>query len=74
MKITVELSDAEMRDVIRVTGKKQKGPAIRKLVLDALMLRRRAATTEKFMSGEWSAQFAGYEKLRALDRKDAWRR
>ncbi|MDQ6860440.1 MAG: hypothetical protein M3032_04695 [Verrucomicrobiota bacterium] len=74
MKVTVELSDAELRDVLRVTGTKQKGPAIRKLVLDGLMLRRRAATTEKFMSGEWSAQLKGYEKLRALDRKDAWRR
>lgn len=74
MKISVELSDTELRDVLRFTGKKQKGPAIRKLLLDALMLRRRAATTEKFMSGEWSVQFKGFEKQRALDRKDAWRR
>ncbi len=74
MKVTVELSDNELRDVLRVTGQKQKGPAIRKLVLDALMLRRRMATTEKFMSGEWSAELKGFEKLRTLDRKDPWRR
>lgn len=73
MKISVELSDREVRDVIRFTGEKQKGPAIRKLVVDALMLRRRAFSTEKFMSGQWSAELKGFEKLRALDRKNAWR-
>ena len=73
MKISVELSDGELRDVIRFTGEKQKGPAIRKLVVDALMLRRRAASTEKFMSGEWGAELKGFEKLRALDRKDTWK-
>lgn len=74
VKITVELSDEELREVIRVSGTTQKGPAIRKIVLDALMLRRRAATTEKFMNGEWGAELKGFEKLRALDRKDTWRR
>lgn len=74
MKISVELSDAEIRDVIRFTGEKQKGPAIRKLVVDALMLRRRAASTEKFVNGDWAAELKGFEKLRALDRKDTWRR
>ncbi len=74
MKISVELSDLELKDVIQFTGEKQKGPAIRKLVIDALMLRRRAAVTEKFMRGEWSVDFPVYEKLRALDRKNAWQR
>lgn len=74
MKISVELSDAELRDVIRFTGEKQKGPAIRKLVVDALMLRRRAASVEKFVSGEWAAELKDFEKLRALDRKNTWRR
>lgn len=74
MKISVELSDAELKDVIRFTGEKQKGPAIRKLVVDALMLRRRATATEKFMRGDWSVDFPAYEKLRTLDRKNAWQR
>ena len=73
MKISVELSDAELRDVIRLTGEKQKGPAIRKLVVDTLMLRRRALSSEKFLSGEWAVEFPAFEKLRALDRKDAWK-
>ncbi|MBA3651383.1 MAG: hypothetical protein H0W66_07900 [Chthoniobacterales bacterium] len=73
MKISVELSDSELRDVIRFTGEKQKGPAIRKLVVDALMLRRRGLTSEKFISGEWKVDFPAFEKLRALDRKNAWK-
>jgi hypothetical protein len=74
MKVSVELSDAEIKDIIRFTGEKQKGPAIRKLVVNALMLKRRAALSEKFMTGEWSVEFPHYEELRALDRKNPWKR
>lgn len=73
MKVSVELSDTEIKDIIRFTGEKQKGPAIRKLVVSALMLKRRAALSEKFMTGEWSVEFPHFEKLRALDRKDPWK-
>ena len=72
MKITVELSDAELKEVIRYTREKRKGPAIRKLVVNTLLMRRRAAANEKFMSGEWSVEFPDFEKLRALDRKNVW--
>ncbi|CAN5777069.1 hypothetical protein BH20VER1_BH20VER1_07870 [soil metagenome] len=68
MRVSVELSEAELRDVVRFTGEKRKASAIRKLVRDALMLRRRAVSTEKFMTGEWSAELKGFEKLRALGR------
>ncbi len=74
MKISVELSDADMKDIIRFTGIKQKGPAIRKLVATALMMKRRALYTEKFMTGEWSVEFPHYEEQRALDRKNPWKR
>lgn len=73
MKISVELSDAELKDIIRFTGERRKGPAIRKLVVSALQLRRRAAMSEKFLSGEWAVEFPDWEKLRALDRKDVWK-
>jgi len=73
MKISVELSEAELKDVIRFTGEKRKGPAIRKLVVTALQLRRRAAMSEKLLRGEWAVEFPDWEKLRALDRKDVWK-
>ncbi len=73
MKISVEISDSELKDVCKFTGLKKKGPAIRKMVVDALMLQRRRAVAEKFISGEWKVELAGYEKARAKDRADARR-
>ena len=74
MKVTVELSDSEMSAVCRVTGQRKKGPAIRQLVVDALMLQRRREMTEKFVSGEWSAALGGFEAARRRDRRTAKRR
>jgi len=71
MKVTVEISDSELKEVCHVTGERKKGPAIRKLVVDALMLKRRAALTQKFISGEWGAELAGFEAGQAADLRDA---
>jgi hypothetical protein len=69
MKITVDLSENDLRDICRFTGLKKKGPAIRKLVVDALMLQRRREMTEKFVSGEWGLDLPSSEETRAHDRK-----
>ena len=71
MKITVELSDSELKEVCRVTGERKKGPAIRKLVVDALMMHRRREMTGKFISGQWGVELEGYEAARAADRDAA---
>lgn len=68
MKITVELPENDVREICRLTGLKKKGPAIRKLVADALILRRRAEITAKFISGEWGVDLAGYEDSKAKSR------
>lgn len=69
MKITVEFPDSEVKEICRVTGEKKKGPAIRKLVTDALRLKRRAALVEKFLSGEWGVELAGLEEAQSADRQ-----
>ena len=74
MKVTVEISDSEMQDVRRVTGERKKGPAIRKLVVDALMMQRRQEIAGKFVSGEWVAELKGLEAARTADRKRAKKR
>ena len=38
---------------------------------DAAMLQKRKEIVEKFLSGEWAAEFAGFEKGRAADRSSA---
>jgi len=73
MKVTVELSDSELKDVCRITGEKKKGPAIRKLVVDALMMKRREEIAGKFISGELGVELTGFEAGRAGDREAAKR-
>ena len=71
MKISVDLSEDELKEISRLTGIAKKGPAIRKLLVDALQLQRRAELSAKFMSGEWSADLEGYEESRAADRSES---
>lgn len=70
MRITVDLPESELREITRITGIAKKGPAIRKLLMDTLMLQRRAEISSKFLSGEWSAELQGYEESRAVDRQE----
>ena len=69
MKITVEIPESELREICRVTGEHKKGPAIRKLVADALLIKRRERLAQKFISGEWGVELKGAEAGEAADRK-----
>lgn len=71
MKITVDLPENELLEITRLTGIRKKGPAIRQLVSDALVTRRRAHIAAKYLAGEWSAALPGYEAARAADRSTA---
>jgi len=71
MKITVELPEDEIREICEFTGISKKGPAIRKLLTDSVMLQRRTRISEKFLSGEWSAELDGFEMGKEEDRHSA---
>lgn len=64
MKITVEISETDLREIQRHSGEKKKGPAIQKFIADRLKLARRREITRKFLSGEWSVDLPPIEKLR----------
>ena len=64
MKITVELSDNELKDVIKFSGEKKKGPAIRKFIVRELMLKRRREISRKVLHGELKAALTAFEHLR----------
>lgn len=66
MKISVDLSVEELKEITRVTGISKKGPAIRKLLVDALQMQRRAEISAKFLSGEWSVELADFEKSKSI--------
>ena len=70
MKVTVDLSENELREITEITGISRKGPAIRKLLTNALQLQRRAAISAKFLSGEWSAGLEGFDAAKAAERAE----
>jgi hypothetical protein len=69
MKVTGELSDSDVKEICRITGESKIGPAIRKLVADALMLKRRELLAQKFITGEWGVELKGFEDAQAADKK-----
>jgi hypothetical protein len=71
MKVTVELSDQEMTEILELTGERKKGPAIRRLMEEALQLRRRAQIAQRFLSGEWGVELESYEADQERERMRA---
>ena len=68
MKITVDIPDSEMKEICFFTGEKKKGPAIRKLLSDALMLKRRQELAAKFVSGEWGVELGTFEASQSREK------
>ena len=56
MKVTVELSDQEMTEILELTGERKKGPAIRRLMEEALQQRRRAQIAQRCLAHKPYAQ------------------
>jgi hypothetical protein len=56
MKVTVELSDSEMAEILALTVERKKRPAIRRLMEEALQQRRLAQipSASSVVSGAWS--------------------
>jgi hypothetical protein len=69
MKVTVDLSDHEMQEILELTGERKKGPAIRRLMEEALQQRRRARIARRFLSGEWGVELESYEADQERDRQ-----
>ena len=71
MKVTVDITASELDEIRSLTGESKKGPAIRKMVIDALMLKRREKLSQKFISGAWGVELEGFEAGRAANRQAA---
>ena len=69
MKITVEIPDKDLKDIVRFSGVKKKGPAIAKLVADSLMLKRRLEMCDEVVSGKWTIDLPDWRVTRAQDRE-----
>jgi hypothetical protein len=73
MNITVEISEADLREICQITGERKKDLAVRKFVADALRMKRRERCVQRFLSGEWGVELTGFEEARAADRQAAER-
>ena len=73
MKITVDIPEKDMRDILRFSGEKKKGPAIVKLVASQLMLRRRRELSDEVMDGKFRVELPEWEESRQKEReKNPW--
>lgn len=71
MKITVDIPENELEEITILTGIQKKGPAIRRLVTEALATHRRAIMTAKYLHGDWSAKLPTFEAARKAERASA---
>jgi len=69
MKVTVELSDHEMAEILDLIGERKKGPAIRRLMQEALQQRRRTQIAQRFLSGEWGVELERFAADQQRDRQ-----
>ncbi|WP_186696568.1 hypothetical protein [Cyanobium sp. NS01] len=60
-----------MAEILDLTGERKKGPAIRRLMEEALQQRRRAQIAQRFLSGEWGVELESYEADQERERQQA---
>jgi SpoVK/Ycf46/Vps4 family AAA+-type ATPase len=72
MKVTVEISEKDLKEILRITREKRKGAAIYQLAMEALMLKKRREILDELAAGKWSVDLPPIETLR--EDRDLWRR
>ena len=60
-----------MAEILHFTGERKKGPAIRRLMEEALRQHRRAQIAQRFLSGEWGVELDTYEADQERERRRA---
>jgi hypothetical protein len=70
VKITVDIPKKDLKDVMRFSGEKRKGPAIVKFVATGLMLRRRRELSDEVMAGKFRVEFPDWEESRKREREE----
>lgn len=69
MKITVDIPEKDLNDIMRFTGEKKKGPAIAKFLSSKPMLDRRREFSGEVMSGKVRLDLPNWEEIRKLERE-----
>lgn len=61
IKVTIEVTDAELAEILDLTGECEKGPAVRHLVEMALQRHRSDQDAQRSIRGEWGVELQTYE-------------
>lgn len=69
MKVTVDISEKDLKDVFNFSKEHKKGPAISKFITSALMLCRREEFCDQVMNGTVRVDFPSWEATRLAERK-----
>lgn len=69
MKITVDVPEKDLKDILKFSKERKKGPAISKFLNAALMLRRREEFCNQVMAGTIRVDFPEWEATRVAERK-----
>ena len=70
MKVTVEISEKDLKEILKVTREKRKGAAIRQLAMEALALKKRREILDDIESGKWRVEIPTIEALR--EQRNPW--
>ena len=70
MKITVDIPENDLKDILRFSGEKMKGPAVVKLVASQLMLRRRRELSDEVMAGKFRVELPDWKETRKREREE----
>jgi hypothetical protein len=66
MKVTVELSDQEMKDILRYSGEKRKGAAIKTLAVESMRLKKRKELIDA-LRRDGGVNYPSIEEMRKWD-------
>ena len=69
MKITVEISEKDLKDVMRFSGVKKMGQAISAFVASELKMKRRLELSKEVSSGKFRVKLPDVYALRTRERK-----
>jgi hypothetical protein len=69
MKVTVDVSANDLKDILRFSGEKKGGAGISKLVRAGLMLGRRRELSDEVLAGRFRVCFPDWESSRRRERE-----
>lgn len=69
MKVMLDISKSDLRDIMRLSGVKKGGPAVEKFIASGLMRRRGWEFSKEVMSGKFRVEFPDWRKARKREQR-----